>query len=62
MQREKKSSLMSGCRGLTWEPGTIAVDPFSAVKSVTRLTTCINKESVIVDILRYIIDIRLCNL
>ena len=39
MQREKKSSLMSGWRGLTWEPGTIAVDPFSAVKSVTRLTT-----------------------
>ena len=57
MQREKKSSLMSGWRGLTCDPGTIAVDPFSAVKSVTRLTTFVDKESGIVDVLRHIIDI-----
>ena len=54
MQREKKSSLMSGCRGLTWEPGTMAVDPFSAVKSVTRLTTFVDIEIDIVDAPRYL--------
>ena len=34
----KKSSLLSGWRGLIWLPGTTAVDPFSGVKSVMRVT------------------------